>query len=603
MMRVAALNLSAFGRFSDTELVFKEISPDFHLIYGANEAGKTTAVQAFRSLLYGIEERTPYAFLHPNPDLRIGARLTVKGKTHEIARRKGRKNTLQDGSGKPLEDAFLQQLLAAMEREQFERMFALTHGDLVAGGREIVAGQGEVGQALFAAGLGGISLSSLLRRTQDRLDDLFKPRATSKPLNLKLGQVRDLDTEIRNRQLSGEQWTRRLREAAEAQARLHELTEQCEALAQEQLRLQRLQRTLPLSGKWAELSGDLSRMAEVVPLPHDFDERRREAARQIENTTRSLAKSQQKLDEARGKAGGVEVADEWLQRAAEIEQLHERLGSHKKGQSDGVKLRAEHQAHLERLAELLTELPGPADLAEVLGALPDAGVRAAVEALAPRKQALDEALRLARKELEECQTALAEAAEGLAQLPPETDVSALKKTLTALQKQGDLEGESLKCEKAVAKEARAAQQQLERLALWHGVVGQVLELRTPLYETVGVFAERFRELEVEAQRLHDRETDLQAERAECQQRLQQLELAEAVPLEADLKVAREGRDTGWQLIKRRYLWEEQVDLDAYAPDGDVASRYEGQVTASDEVADRLRREAQSVHERADLETR
>ena len=226
-----------------------------------------------------------------------------------------------------------------------------------------------------------------------------------------------------------------------------------------------------------------------------------------------------------------------------------------------------------------------------------------MEALAPRKQVLDGALRLARKELEECQTALAEAAEGLAKLPPKTDVSALKKTLTAIQKQGDLEGQLAKCEKAMAKDARAAQQQLERLALWHGVVGQVLELRTPLYETVGVFAERFRELEVETQRLHDREPDLQAERAECQQRLQQLELAEAVPLEADLTVAREGRDTGWQLIKRRYLWEEEADLDVYAPDGDVASRYEGQVTAFDEVADRLRREAQSVHGRADLETR
>lgn len=66
-----------------------------------------------------------------------------------------------------------------------------------------------MGQALFAAGLGGVSLSSLLRRTQKRVDDLLKPRSSAKPLNQKLAQIRDLDTEIRGLQLSGEQWAKR----------------------------------------------------------------------------------------------------------------------------------------------------------------------------------------------------------------------------------------------------------------------------------------------------------------------------------------------------------------------------------------------------------
>jgi chromosome segregation ATPase len=233
-------------------------------------------------------------------------------------------------------------------------------------------------------------------------------------------------------------------------------------------------------------------------------------------------------------------------------------------------------------------------LAPALPALPDAGVRAAVEALAPRKQALDEALRTAQKEEEECRNDLAEADDQLAELPPETDVSALKKTIAAIQKQGALEGQLVKCETAVARAARAAraaQQQWERLPLWQGVVEQVLELQTPLYETVGAFADKFRELEDEAPRRRDREAQLEAERTECQQRLQQLELAGAVPLEVDLTAARDDRDAGWQLIKRRYLLGQEVDLTTYAPDGNVAGRYEGQVTASDGAGPRKNKAA------------
>lgn len=292
--------------------------------------------------------------------------------------------------------------------------------------------------------------------------------------------------------------------------RLRELTDQCESLAQEQLRLKRLQQTLPLMGKWSELADDLRGMTDMVALPADFDERRRQPAQEAGNAERRLAASRAKLDRVQVAVTDSEVLDEWLQRAEQIEQLHECLGSYAKGQADSIGLRAEHQAHLERMAELLTELPGQPELATTLQALPDAGVRAAVKALAPLQQALDEALRTAERALEECQAELGQAAVQHSQLPPEIDVSALRKTITAIQKQGDLEGHLLKCGKAAAKQARVAQEQLE--------------------------------------------------------------LSGAVPLEGDLTAAREHRDAGWQLIKRRYLLDEEIDLDAYAPDGDVAGQ-------------------------------
>ncbi|MGE5530769.1 MAG: ATP-binding protein, partial [Bacteroidota bacterium] len=75
-----------------------------------------------------------------------------------------------------------------------------------------------------------------------------------------------------------------------------------------------------------------------------------------------------------------------------------------------------------------------------------------------------------------------------------------------------------------------------------------------------------------------------------------------VPLETDLPVARRTRDEGWQLIKHRYVLGEPTDLSAYAPDGDAATVYEGQVADSDQIADLLRHESQKVIQHARLES-
>jgi uncharacterized protein YhaN len=45
-MRFAKLTLERYGRFEGCELNFRGGSPDLHIVYGANEAGKTTSLSA-----------------------------------------------------------------------------------------------------------------------------------------------------------------------------------------------------------------------------------------------------------------------------------------------------------------------------------------------------------------------------------------------------------------------------------------------------------------------------------------------------------------------------------------------------------------------------
>ncbi|RZM11573.1 MAG: hypothetical protein EOO88_46705, partial [Pedobacter sp.] len=95
-MKIRSLNLLAFGRFTNYSLNF-EGSPGLHIIYGPNEAGKSTSMRALRAVLYGIKHDTTDHFIHPMNKMRVGALLERRdGSRLAVIRRKGLVNTLLD---------------------------------------------------------------------------------------------------------------------------------------------------------------------------------------------------------------------------------------------------------------------------------------------------------------------------------------------------------------------------------------------------------------------------------------------------------------------------------------------------------------------------
>ena len=93
-MRFLELQLLRFGHFHDTRLDFAN-DVGLHVIFGANEAGKSTTLRAVSGLLFGIPENTSDHHQYDRRELRIGARLRNQhGDELHIVRRKGRQNTL-----------------------------------------------------------------------------------------------------------------------------------------------------------------------------------------------------------------------------------------------------------------------------------------------------------------------------------------------------------------------------------------------------------------------------------------------------------------------------------------------------------------------------
>ena len=79
-MKLRRLDLLRYGHLADVALAFP---PDaaLHVVHGANEAGKSTALAAIADALFGFGHRTDYDFLHGGPQLRIGFALAAQDGT------------------------------------------------------------------------------------------------------------------------------------------------------------------------------------------------------------------------------------------------------------------------------------------------------------------------------------------------------------------------------------------------------------------------------------------------------------------------------------------------------------------------------------------
>src|SRR6478736_2052273 len=144
-MRIVRLDLKAFGPFTDLSLDFSGGAPGgLHVVYGPNEAGKSSALRAVRDLLYGFEHRTRDAHLHPTEELCIGGLLEGPEGSLYVQRVKRRKASLLDADGKPIDEAHLRKILGGVDRATFERSFGLGHAELEAQGERLLRGEASV---------------------------------------------------------------------------------------------------------------------------------------------------------------------------------------------------------------------------------------------------------------------------------------------------------------------------------------------------------------------------------------------------------------------------------------------------------------------------
>jgi len=327
-MRFETLVFERYGAFTDRVLELRE-GAHLHVVLGANEAGKTSALNAIGDLLFGFPKIANYDFLHEKTTLRVGARLRfADGSTLYARRRRGNKNTLLDADDKPLADDLLAGVLGSVTREVFASEFGLTAEALRKGGENLLRAGGRLAETLAASSARLSILANLRARLDAEADDLFGPRrAAGKEFYAALDQHQEAERHLREAIVTADALAAAEGAVAEAEVKRQSLGEEHDRIGRD---LARRERALRTASKLRRLDSLRAEVASLADLP-DVDAETLASWREAHDEATSVEKelADQRLDEAEGAAAiaALMVDEPLLEIGGKIDSLNKELGA------------------------------------------------------------------------------------------------------------------------------------------------------------------------------------------------------------------------------------------------------------------------------------
>ncbi len=601
-MKILRLDLIAFGPFSGITLDLSNGNEGLHLIYGPNEAGKSSALRAIGYLLYGIPERCEDGFLHPYQKLRIGGVLrTGGGRVIEAIRRKARSNALRAPDDSPLDEALWHEVCGRVSCQDFSRRFGIDHEALVEGGREIVNGGGELADVLFAAGAGVAAFRRIEDQVLAEANDLFKPGGSRPEINALLSGLREEQRKLRELQLPNETWDIHFKAHQTALSERMAVQVEIERTEQERNRLKRVQNALPLIGRRKGILQEIADYLSTAILPGDFSEKRQKAVHDLRLQEQFADQAKLGLTKLRSELRELKISPAVLNFSQEISDLYLKLGGHRKAVADRPKLIAQKKALEDQAKELLAELRRDYPFERVEDLRLQADEEVIIRNLGAKREKYVANLENALEKTSELTLAIAEITEKLSDIAFPRDTSGIQIALDDAKSYGRIEDELSQIEIKIVNAEKQANFDLAGLELWKGGLDQLEQLQAPDSETVDDFESRFRETENEIG-IHTRELEkLSREIRDIESKVSAIKAGDVPSLE-DLEDSRSLRKSGWKLIRGlidgvKGIEDDETDYIAKVSEAStLPDAFEKNMHVADELSDRLRREADRVAE-------
>ena len=607
-MRLRRLDLLRYGHFTNRSFELPVGNIDFHIVFGPNEAGKSTALAAIEDFLFGIPMQSPYNFLHDYPSMRIGAVLENGAESLEVVRRKGSKDTLLGTDDLPFpggEDA-LRPFLASTDRSFFERMFSLDHVRLATGGREILEAKDEIGQMLFSAGTGIAGLRDRLTDLSNEADELWaKRRAGHRKYYQAEDKLKAAERDLRQQTLAANKWQELKKNVESAEEAHAEVEGKFEMVSADRTRLSRIRRVHHYVRRKTELGDQIAALGVVVPLPEDArqvlgesERKESEASTRIDTLSGRLAKAHEDLE-------ALTYDERLVLRADDVRQLYERRIEIRGEKAALPKRKAELDTAEADLHTLATELGlQEKEVDELIARIPARTKVGAVRSLLGQRGELASDVENRTVTLEEAEAKHTELQGRLDAIGETSDVSRLEAVIKTVRESGDITGRV----RIAYQHIKHAQERFDRLlsSLHPGTPSEKAATEMQVPPRRGV--QDHRDLVQDWER-RTRETAQQL--ATVAQKLKQARKTfqnavrdeRAITIE-ELQEARGNRDALWGLVKQKHIENVPIsDDDAHSHADaldDLAAAFEPAMRTADDLADRRFDNAEAAGRLAEL---
>ena len=589
-MRLLRLDLLRYGHLTDLTLDFPA-GAALHVVQGANEAGKSTALEAIADALFGFRHQTSRDFLHEAKALRIGFTLAdEEGRQAGFQRRKGRQGTLLDAAETPLPEEALRRFLGGASRELFERGFGLDGERLRRGGRSLLESGGEAGESLLA-GMGMPQLHKALGRLEEEAKSLAGDRRTTRRFAAALEAWQQARREAEEAAIRPRDWEEAVaaREAilqAVARARAEN-----QALVAEASRLQRIRRVRPRLAELDRVREALAAVAAAPRLPAGTEERLRQAAEARRAAAQDAAREAEVARRLAAARAALAEDPAVLALQDGIDTLAAQRPLLLQAEAELPRLRAE-RADYRAAAEAAARELGAAEPVESLRErLPPESDRRRAQALLTERATRQARQAHVLRDLREAERQRDAASAALAALPAPPPSGPLRRAIEAARGEGPLDRELERARHALDRAAEEARAALAALPLWQGDAAALAACPLPLPAEEAAAAGRLAAAEQGRERAREEEAGLAAEieALEAEQAALAASLAAdgAVPTREAVAAARTARDAAWRRLRRGVE-------DGVAAGPAATAEFEALGDAADRLADRRAEEAQRV---------
>jgi uncharacterized protein YhaN len=584
------LTLDRYGAFTRRTVDFGPGT--LSLVIGANEAGKSTTLEALSDILWGIPTRSGQTFLYGRPALTLQAGIDLPGghRLDVVRRGRGLSRLDTDTDVDPVWQT------ERDSRARWLESFGLSHAQLREGGRVLCQGGGDLAELVFTA-RSGRAVRQLLTDIQQRADSLYKEHGGSKNVAVRqaLAEYEAARDQVAAATASAQQ-VREAREATEQVALEAQRAEREVQVARAALdEAQQRQRAAPHARRLAEV---WARMAQLRGLGAVLDDeqldRYDELRQRLTGADETLARLGGDLEQVTAERSGIVVENAVLADSDAIRRLHLQAEARLADGTRGERLSEEVAALDRQAAVLLRDLVGNIDerpVVELLASLRVPVDRATqLDGVARELEQAEQRLAAREEELRTATRRLADAdVQGL-ELDPDV-VSNVREAHDAIAASGSAASAQ---RAAIEARAEATRRRAEALRLAGLPTGATVPDTVPTRADIDEVAE-----EISATRAAAKDAERQVERTRTAMWAtgEQLgrERTVELPDPADLPAARHRRDS---------LLAEVIDVvvrgGPLSPSDDLPGRIQGAVAHADSIADLLLTHADAAAREAEL---
>ncbi|MBC7414789.1 MAG: AAA family ATPase [Herminiimonas sp.] len=593
-MKLIRLHLQAFGPFTDRILDFGATGQSLVIVYGPNEAGKSSMLRAISDLRFGIPAQSKDNFVHAHPDMRVGGTFVDRqGAEFSVVRRKGRGATLNMAGAAadvPVPPEIEAMITCGLTKEDHDAMFGLDHGRLREGGEALLKGEGEVGAALFEASAGVRSIPAVLEQLDLSARKHFMPGARGKNalINAALRDYHDRQADYKRALIRPAQWSDLFKKHQAAAEALGILEQRRRDLNARLLDFKEMRAVAPVLRTLDQAVLTSQELAHVILLSPESATERAGAEAGLAAATHSAGSDAASVARHGAVLAGLASDTAVIAIGSTIDRLALSAESFDAHQKDLAQASSDVLAETARTATLAARIDPSALADEVCGRAPSPAFRAGID------QKLQAAERAGQMLAQHRELLARQSTEPLEALP---EVTASPESRIALR---SARLEVTRCDAALTRlaalpaEIKATRRALDGALTETGLADEaaISRIRLMLDGEIDTATSQCDQNATRRAGLTRRIAEISSALTKENAERGRLLAAGAVPTRDEVLAARKHRDEGWRLVQGTYIARTNPDATAYCYDAALPEAFTHAITRADQLIDDLARDTQ-----------